>query len=95
MDYLKTQIQRFDNGEIQLKLFIEKVREIVNDDSIYKQQIINEYLEKLAIQKEEKRKEANLIYLKKYMSDPEKRKRRSELDKDRYHRTKSVGNLKK
>jgi antitoxin component of RelBE/YafQ-DinJ toxin-antitoxin module len=92
---LKTQLERFDKGAISIKMFVAKIREISEmpfENNISKEEVIQDYLNQLKRIKEKKRLQRNSEYIKKYMSDPEKRKRRSELDKARYLRNKSIGN---
>lgn len=94
---LKIQLDRFDKGEITIKMFIEKIRQISqqpNQNLISKEEIITNYLKEQKRLKEIKHVEDNRKAYQKWLSNPENKKRRSELDKARYHRNKAVGNLK-
>jgi hypothetical protein len=92
---LKIQLERFDTGQISIKILIDNVRKISNQpnqNQISKNEIIEEYLEQQKKLKEIKHKADNLKAYQKWVSNSENKIRRSELDKLRYQKNKSVGN---
>lgn len=72
------------------------VTESIDKSTIFesKESVIAEYLQNQQSEKEVKRNEKNKEYYKKYNSDPEKKKRRAELDRIRYEKNKAIGNQK-
>ena len=94
---LKIQLERFDKGEITIKMFVENVRKISqkpNQTLVSKEEIIQEYLEQQKSLQDKKHIEDNRKAYQKWVSNPENKKRRAKLDKARYERTKSIGNTK-
>lgn len=96
-EQIKLQLQKLDNREISMEDFVENIREISNLPlvSASKKAIIEEYLENVKVQKELKHKADNIRSYKKWLSNPENKKKRSEKDKARYLRNKELAHKKK
>ena len=97
---LKLLLQKFSDGELTINMFIRKIRDISElspkecncKKLVIKELIIKEYLENQKEAKKLKHKEDNRKALKKWLSNPENKKKRSEKDKIRYQRNKAIGN---